>query len=117
MMQACSTHGLPEQCVSDNATCFTSHEFKAFLEENGIHQILVSPHHPLSNGQAERVVQSFKEAMKRSEGESVSLQRRVSRFLLRYRVTPHTTTQLSPAELMMGRKLRTRLDLLRPDGG
>ena len=53
--------------------------------------------------------------MKRSEVESVSVQRRVSRFLLRYRVTPHTSTQLSPAELMMGRELRTRLDLLRPD--
>ena len=28
MMQAYSTHGLPEQCVSDNATCFTSHEIQ-----------------------------------------------------------------------------------------
>ena len=44
-----------------------------------------------------------------------SLQDRVNSFLFKYRTTPQTTTGVTPAELMMGRKLRTHLDLLVPD--
>ena len=33
---------------------------------------------------------------------------------MQYRVTPHTTTGSSPAELLFGRRLRTRLDAIRP---
>ncbi|GAA53754.1 RNA-binding protein 1, partial [Clonorchis sinensis] len=33
----------------------------------------------------------------------------------KYRITPHTTTGQAPCELLVGRRLRTRLDLLRPD--
>jgi len=35
----------------------------------------------------------------------------LSRFLLKYRLTPHTTTGCSPAELLLGRQPRSRLDL------
>ena len=35
-------------------------------------------------------------------------------FLLNYRSTPHSTTGVSPAELMFGRKLRTVFDLAHP---
>ena len=55
----------------------------------------------------------MKAALKRRhEG---SLQTRLARFLLAYRTTPHSTTGRPPAELLNGRHLRTRLDLLRPD--
>ena len=37
------------------------------------------------------------------------------RLLFQYRITPHTTTGLSPSEMLLGRKLRFRLDLLKPD--
>ncbi|GAA51774.1 hypothetical protein CLF_106779 [Clonorchis sinensis] len=50
--------------------------------------------------------------MKQSPGP---LQTRLDKFLLQYRITPHTTTGQAPCELLMGRRLRTRLDLLRPD--
>ena len=40
---------------------------------------------------------------------------RLARILYRYRMMPHTTTGVSPAELLMGRKLRSHLDLLQPD--
>ena len=40
---------------------------------------------------------------------------KVSRFLFQYRTTPHSTTGVSPAELLLSRKLRNHLDLLRPD--
>ena len=32
-----------------------------------------------------------------------------------YRITPHSTTGTSPAELLLGRRPRTRLDLLKPN--
>ena len=31
-----ASHGLPEEVVSDNASQFTAHEFKTFMEVNGI---------------------------------------------------------------------------------
>jgi len=40
---------------------------------------------------------------------------RLSHFLFHYRSTPHSTTGVTPAELLLGRKLRSRLDVLRPD--
>jgi hypothetical protein len=42
------------------------------------------------------------------------LHQKLARFLLNYRRTPQSTTGISPAELLLGRRLRTRLDLLRP---
>ena len=44
-----------------------------------------------------------------------SLQTRLSRFLLQHRITPHTMTGTSPAELLLGRRPRTQLDLAVPD--
>ncbi|KAL1478650.1 hypothetical protein MTO96_016031, partial [Rhipicephalus appendiculatus] len=35
-------------------------------------------------------------------------------FLLAYRNTPHATTGEAPSTLLLGRRLRTRLDLIRP---
>ena len=68
--------------------------------------------HPSSNGQAERAGQIFKKGMKRSTSDS--LETRVSRFLFHYRTTPNTTTGHTPAELMMGRQLRSHMTLVRP---
>ena len=48
---------------------------------------------------------------KRKEG---TLSERTAR-LLNYCITPQSTTELSPAELLQGRKLHSRLDLLKPD--
>ena len=107
-----AVHGLPEQIVTDNGSGSTSAEFESFCKQNGIKHILTSPYHPSSNGLAERAVQTFKSAVVRMEGP---MDVRLSRFLFRYRVTPQSTTGLSPSQLLMGRRLRTRLDLLHPD--
>jgi transposase InsO family protein len=99
----------------DNGTNFTSSEFEEFLKRNGIKHIKVSPYHPTSNGQAERAVRIFKEGIeKMKEG---SMRTKLSRFLLKYRITPHTTTFVPPEELLMGRHLRSQLDLIQPNLG
>ena len=44
-----------------------------------------------------------------------SIEANVSHFLLQYRITPHSTTGISPAEMLMGRRPRSCLDLIVPD--
>ena len=107
-----ATHGIPEMPVTDNGSVFTSEVFQKFVKANGINHRRSAPYHPSTNGPAERAVQTFKEAMKANTQGSIAT--RVSRFLLNYRNTPHSTTGVSPAELLMGRKIRTRLNLLKP---
>ena len=110
-----ATHGLPEKLVSNNGSNFTSEEFEQFLKINGIKHVKTAPYHPASNGLAERAVQTFKEGLKKmKEG---SIETKISRFLFQYRITPQTKTVVTPAELLMGRKLVSRLDLLTPDVG
>ena len=40
---------------------------------------------------------------------------RLARYLFAHRTTPHSLTGVSPSELLMGRRLKTHLDLLHPD--
>ena len=42
MRSAIATLGLSEQLVSDNGTCFTSEEFRQFMQNNRVHL----SHHP-----------------------------------------------------------------------
>ena len=109
-----SRYGLPEQLVSDNGPQFVSVEFETFCKSNGIKHLRSPPYHPASNGQAERFVQTLKLRLKTMSKER-NFEHKLSSVLLQFRCTPHATTGVSPAELFMQRKIRTRLDLLRPD--
>ena len=115
LRRAFATHGLPEMVVSDNGTGFASEEFGNFMTKNGILHVKTAPRHPSSNGLVERSVRIFKEGMKKLEGSGGTVHTKLSRFLLAYRSTPQTTTGVTPAELLFNRRLRTRLDLIRPD--
>ena len=105
LRQIFMTHGIPEQLVSDNGPQFTSSEFADFCKANGVKHIHVSPYHPASNGLAERMVQTFKQSMKKTAKDGVPLQQRLANFLLTYRTTPQATTNVAPCELLMGRAL------------
>ena len=67
-----SSHGLPEQVVSDNGPQFISKEFSTFMKSNAIKHIRYAPYHPSSNGAAERFVQTFKQAMRATEKDGHS---------------------------------------------
>ena len=108
-----STHGILEKLVSDNGSVFTSQEFTDFVKSNGIDHIKTAPYHPSSNGLAERTVQALKKGL--SLAKQGTLTYRLTQVLFSYRITPHSTTGISPAELLVGRKLRSRLDLLHPN--
>lgn len=109
-----STFGLPAVLVSDNAPTFTSFEFKNFLKTNGIFHKLSPPYHPATNGLAERHLQFLKNALRTFSGNGEDIETNLCKFLINYRKTPHTITGVSPASLMFGREIRTRLDLIFP---
>lgn len=108
-----SRYGIPHILVSDNGPQFCAEEFSTFLKNNGVKHIRSAPYHPATNGLAERFVQTFKHALKASKG-TAQVRQQLEEFLLTYRNTPHATTKETPAMLFLGRRLRSRLDCLKP---
>ena len=108
-------YGLPEHLHSDNGSQFTSEVFRNSKKANNIRHTFSAPHHPATNGQVERFVQTFKQAIRSPRGDSGAVKRHLTKFMFAYRNAPHATTGDSPAMLPMGRGLRTRLDVKRPN--
>ncbi len=111
-----ATHGIPEQLVSNNGSGFASGEFREFTVTNGINHTFTAPYHPTANGLAERSVQIIKKALKTHKGGG-DMTQHISEFLMRYRIIPHSTTGISPSELLMGRRIRSTLDRVFPNVG
>lgn len=93
-----SRHGIPELLYSDNGPQFSSQKFQDFAAAYGFRHITSSPRFAQSNGEAERHVQTVKRLLKKAEDPYLAL--------LAYRATP-MANGYSPAQLLMGRRLRT----------
>ena len=105
-----SHFGFPHTIVTDNAPCFTSEEFKEFCKERGIVHLTGASYHPLTYGESERLVQTFKQALRKS----AQLPKKVLLdFLRQYRRTL-TDSGFSPSQLLNGRQIRTKLDAILP---
>lgn len=89
--------------MSDNGPQFSSAEFQELARQLDFRHITSSPHHPQGNGHVERAVQTAKRILCQIDPLIA---------LMCYRSTPCTTTGVSPAELLMGRKIRTTLPTL-----
>ncbi len=98
---AFSRHGIPEVVRSDNGPQYSSHEFAMFADSYGFKHVTSNPLFPQSNGQAERAVKTMKQLLEKSSDPFMAL--------LSYRSTPLPWCGLSPAELSMGRKVRTNV--------
>ena len=94
-------HGIPETLRTDNGPQFSSQQFAEFAKQYDFTHTTSSPHFPASNGQAERTVQTVKHLLKDADDPPLAL--------LSYRATPFQWCGKSPAELLMGRKIRTSL--------
>ncbi|XP_072557014.1 uncharacterized protein [Paramormyrops kingsleyae] len=96
-------HGIPEILLSDNGPQFSGREMQIFAADYGFVHVTSSPRYAQSNGEAERAVQTSKNLLKKA--------RDPYRALLAYRATP-LSNGYSPAQLLMGRHLRTTVPTL-----
>ncbi|KAL3123271.1 hypothetical protein niasHT_006814 [Heterodera trifolii] len=109
----CARFGLPETWLPIMAPSLAPTNSRNSSKENGINHLFSAPYNPMSNGQAERFVDTFKRACRKLKKEGA--QNVVNTFLTSYRTTPNDSLPdgKSPAELFLQRKPRTTLDLLR----
>ena len=96
-------HGIPEILISDNGPQYSADEFASFVREYGITHLTSSPGHSSGNGLAERSVKTVKALLHGSKDPYIAL--------LNYRATP-LANGYSPSELLMNRKLRTKLPVM-----
>lgn len=98
-----ATHGIPDVVVSDNGPQFASSEFQNFTKEFCFTHTTSSPRYPQANGEAERAVQTIKGLLRKASDPYIAL--------LLYRATP-LQNGLAPCQLLMGRRLNTKLPSL-----
>jgi len=106
--------GIPKMLVTDNGRTFISREFQDFVKANGIIHRFTAPYHPATNGAAERLVQTLKQWLRKTNLIKENVKTSIQKFLFHYRITPIPELKQSPAEIMFGRRLRNRLDLIFP---
>ena len=114
-----SRFGLPEEIVTDNGPQFTSQDFKLFLENCAIKHSRTTPYNPAANGMVERFNRTLKETIQAIRLSGKSWENAVLDALFTYRTTHHRATNKTPAELMFGRPIRTKLNAAHtlPDTG
>ena len=105
-------HGLPKSIKSDNGPQFRQ-EFSNYCDHNGITHHRVTPRWPQANGEMERQNVSFLKRIKIAYSDSgQNYKVEIAKYMTAYRSIPHPSTGKSPAELMYGRKIRTKLPML-----
>ena len=96
--------------ASDSAASFTGEEFQYFITLYRINHVISAPHHPSSNGLAERSVEIVKNGLRKLTESTIDS--RLAKILFAHHISPQSTTGTSPSELMLNRRHHCRLDLI-----
>ena len=109
MEKSFACHGYPLSVTTDNARNLTSHVFEEYCRLRGIRHHTVTPLWPQANGGVERQNRTLLKAIRAAVAERRDWKAALTTFLMAYRSTPHPATTVSPAELMFGRAIRTKM--------
>eukprot|EP00794_Sanderia_malayensis_P000735 gene735-biopygen15 len=96
-----AAHGIPFELTSDNGPPFNGDDFARYLKLLGIKFKPSTPKWPQGNAEVERFMQPLNKALTTAIAEGKKWQQELSRFLLQYRITPHSTTKVPPSELFL----------------
>ena len=102
--------GIPKSVKSDNGPPFNSWEFKRFCDENNIVHEKITPYWPRANGLVEAFMKNITKCARNSQETGHPFEEELREFLRSYRATPHSSTKVSPNDLLFkGKPSTTRL--------
>ncbi|XP_052788463.1 uncharacterized protein K02A2.6-like [Mya arenaria] len=102
-------HGYPDVVKSDNGPPFQGHEFADFAVTCGFKHRRITPLWPEANGTVERFMGTLNKFVRAAVADNRDWKTNLSSFLMHYRATPHSATQISPFEALTGRKMNVGL--------
>ena len=103
---------IPEQLTTDNGSPYFSDEMARYAKRMGFKHHPVTPKDPQRNGFAE-TGESFMKLLCKlihtALAKGKDSKKDLHNYLLRYGATPHSTLGKSPAEVLLGRKIQTKI--------
>ena len=111
-----STFGHATILTSDNGPQFISTDFTSFLRRKGIIHRRSSIFNPQSNGVVERFNKNISKLLETVELKNLfHLQELLDTYLLSYNSTQHSSTDLSPCQIIFKHDIKTGLNMISTD--
>eukprot|EP00253_Pinus_taeda_P020616 PITA_20616 len=108
MQNVFKLHGLPKVIISDRDVKFTSAFWRTLFADLGTQLNFSTAYHPQTDGQTERVNQVVEDMLRAFVMQQPTLWEEYLHLVeFTYNNGYHTSTQMSPFEVMYGRKCRT----------
>ena len=101
--------GFPNIVKTDNGPPFQGTEFAEYAKTVGFKHRKITPLWPEANGIVERFMGTINKFVRASVAGNHDWRAELDSFLLHYRATPHSATQISPFEALNGRKINIGL--------
>ena len=96
-------HGLPDALISDRDPRFQSEVWQQLCNRFNIKRALSSSHHPQSDGQSERLNRTLEQMLRTYiQSDEREWETLLPALELAYNTTSHSSTNLSPFEIMIG---------------
>ena len=99
MTQVFSQYGLPLKIINCNGSPFTSCELKCYFLKHSIQYQKKAPLWPQANGEIERFMQPLTKIVRAAYIELKDWVAALHEFAFTYRVTPHSSANIPPADL------------------
>ena len=105
-------HGLPRSILSDQGKQFKCALFEQLCEKLKVKKIQSSPYHPQSNGVVERFHGTLVPMLRKALEKGIDWPTQIKYCLFAIRCAPNRSTGFSPFEILLGRDVRSPLDLV-----
>ena len=105
-------HGFPDMLISDRDPRFQSEVWEQLCNRFSIKRALSSPYHPQSDGQTERLNRTLEQMLRTYiQSDERAWESLLPALELAYNTTSHSSTELSPFEVMIGQNPVTAADI------
>lgn len=105
LAQAFSQYGLPLKVISDNGPPFTSCKLKSYFLKHSIQHQTITSLCPQANCEIEHFKQPFTKVISAAYIQCKDWVAAFHDFVFAYRVNPHCSTNIPPADLMFQRRI------------